>query len=312
VTAPGDRVRLSVVIPCRNGEASLGTQLERLAAQESSEPWEVIVADNGSTDGTAALVAELQRRMPNLRLVDASARVGVNHARNAGARAARGSLLAFCDDDDEAQPGWVAAMTDALLRHEFVAGRLDMDLLNEPWMVAIRGRPQTEGVETVDGRPPYAVGCNLGIRRDVHERIGGFDEDFAGFAEDIDYSWRAHRAGATLHFEPNAVIAYRLKQTLGAMYRQARSYALGYVSLYARHRGGQLPRQRHALLYGVLSWAGILRHVPRSASKQALARFLWQLGWKVGMVEGSVKNRVLLLSVRGLPTPSTTPHDGAA
>jgi GT2 family glycosyltransferase len=203
-------------------------------------------------------------------------------------------------------------MTAALLQHDFVAGRLEMKTLNEPWMLAVRGRPQSEGLTTFEGQPPYAVSCNVGIRRELHERIGGFDEGFAGFAEDIDYSWRAQRAGATLHFAPDAVIAYRLKQTLPATYRQARTYALGYVSLYARYRGRGLPEQRRPLLYGLMSWAGALRHVPRRSSKTAVARFVWALGWKVGMIEGSIKNRVLLLSVRGLPTPTVTTDERQA
>jgi glycosyltransferase involved in cell wall biosynthesis len=303
-------VRLSVVIPTRNGARTLGRQLERLADQEWSEPWEIVVADNGSTDGTAALVERFRERMPNLRRVDAWQQRGINYARNAGANAARGDLLAFCDDDDEVGPGWVAEMGSALARHEFVGGRLDSDALNEPWTVAVRGRPQGDGLVPFDGQPSYTIGCNFGVRRAVHERIGGFDETFIGGSEDADYSWRAQRAGATLHFEPRAVVAYRLKPTLRATFRQARSYGVGYVSLYTKHRVHGLPEPKRVWLYGALSWAGILRHLPWSASKIAVGRFLWQLGWKLGMLEGSIRNRVVLLSARGLPTPRTAPYEG--
>ena len=305
----GSEVRLSIVVPCRNGARTLGAQLTLLAEQEWSEPWEVIVADNGSTDGTRALVERFQDRMPNLRLIDASAQVGINHARNAGARAARGDLLAFCDDDDEVGPDWVATIGSALLRHEFVGGHIDSDTLNEPWMLAVRGRPQSDGLVPFEGQPSYTIGCNFGIRLSLHERIGGFDETFIGGAEDIDYSWRAQRAGATLHYEPRAVVAYRLKSDLSGTFRQARSYGVGYVSLYTKHRAYGLPEPKHVWLYGALSWAGILRHLPRSASKVALGRFLWQLGWKLGLLEGSIRNRFVLLSVRGLPTPRTTPPE---
>ena len=304
---PGESaVRLSVVIPSWNGVRTLGAQLERLAGQEWSEPWEVIVADNGSTDGTAALVERFRERMPNLRLVDASEQRGINYARNAGARAARGELLAFCDDDDEVGPGGVAEMGSALERHEFVGGRLDSDTLNESWMIAVRGRPQANGLVPFDGQPSYTIGCNFGVRRTVHERIGGFDETFVGGSEDTDYSWRAQRAGATLHFDERAVVAYRLKRDLRSTFRQARTYGVGYVSLYKRHRSHGLPEPRRVWLNGVISWAGLVRHLPRSRSKVALGRFLWQLGWKLGMLEGSIHNRVVLLSARGLPTSRTT------
>jgi glycosyltransferase involved in cell wall biosynthesis len=310
LNARGHDVRLSVVIPCRNGAATLAAQLECLAAQDWSEPWEVVVADNGSTDGTAEVVERFRERMPNLRLADASARVGINHARNAGAEAAQGDLLAFCDDDDEVQPGWLAAMGDALLEHELVAGRLDVDRLNDSWVIAVRGRPQSEGLAAFDGQLSYAAGCNLGIRRELHERIGGFDESFLGGAEDVDYSWRAQEAGAALHFQPSALVAYRLKPTLSGTFRQARSYAVGYVSLFARH---ELPRQRHVWIAALVSWAGIVKYLPPAVTRTGRARFLWQLGWKLGLLEGSIKNRLLVLSARGLPVARAgSPEGGPA
>ena len=88
-------MQLSVVIACYNAARTIGGQLESLARQEWSEPWEVIVADNGSTDGSAAIAEQYRSRLPSLRVVDASARRGQAYARNVGAKAARGVALAF-------------------------------------------------------------------------------------------------------------------------------------------------------------------------------------------------------------------------
>jgi glycosyltransferase involved in cell wall biosynthesis len=121
---------VSVIIPVRNGEHVLGPQLEALAAQQVPVAFEVVIADNGSTDGTAALAESFRDRIPLLRVVDASIRPGINVARNAGARAALGELLLFCDADDLVQPGWIAAMWQASRTSPALGGALDEQLLN--------------------------------------------------------------------------------------------------------------------------------------------------------------------------------------
>ena len=65
-------MKLSVVIPCYNEAKTIAAQLEALSQQQWSEPWEVIVTDNGSTDDTVKIVEEYYSQLPNLRLIDAS------------------------------------------------------------------------------------------------------------------------------------------------------------------------------------------------------------------------------------------------
>ena len=117
-----DAVAISIVIPAFNAEKTIDAQLEALSRQSWSGGWEVIVADNGSTDDTAEHVAHWEARLPGFRVVDASARRGAGHARNVGARAARGDYLLFVDADDVVQPGWLASMAEAAGRHPLIAG----------------------------------------------------------------------------------------------------------------------------------------------------------------------------------------------
>jgi glycosyltransferase involved in cell wall biosynthesis len=294
-----DPVRVSVVIPCRNAAGTIGRQLDRLAEQRFDGRWEIIVADNGSTDGSIDVVHSHRARIPHLRLTDASDRVGINHARNRGAAAARGEVLLFCDADDEVQPGWLAAMAEALHEHGLVAGRIDAHRLNESWLVDLRGAAQEEGLPRF-GKLPYAVGANFGVRRALHERIGGFDEDFILGADDVDYAWRLRREGVEPHFEPRAVVAYRYRKSFRALFRTARLYGAETVMLYKKHRHDGLPEQRHPWLLGALTWLGLLARLPIPPTGRALATFAWSLGWKYGMLEGSVRNRVVLLSIRGI------------
>src|SRR3954452_8254427 len=117
--------KLSVGIPCLNAASTLGVQLAALTRQSWPGGWEVIVADNGSTDGSREIVESYRGRLPGLELVDASDRRGQAHARNAGAAAASGDAFLFGDADDEVAPGWLAALGRALAVHEFVACRYD-------------------------------------------------------------------------------------------------------------------------------------------------------------------------------------------
>ena len=123
-------MKLSVIIPCLNAAGTIGAQLDALAVQQWDQPWEVIVADNGSTDRSLAIVERYRYKLPNLRVVDASARRGQPCALNTGAMAAKGDALAFCDADDEVAPGWLPAMGKALSKYDFVACRVDFKKLN--------------------------------------------------------------------------------------------------------------------------------------------------------------------------------------
>src|SRR4051812_28957961 len=95
---------VSVVIPARNAARLLPLQLAALAKQTYAGTWEVVVADHRSADGTARVASEWAARLPCLRVVSVGRRGGANVARNEGARAARGEVLAFCDADDVASP----------------------------------------------------------------------------------------------------------------------------------------------------------------------------------------------------------------
>jgi GT2 family glycosyltransferase len=289
-------MELSVVIACLNGGPTIGEQLDALAAQSISEPWEVIVADNGSRDGSQELVRSYASRFPQLRLIDSSHRRGLSHARNAGAAAASGRSLAFCDQDDRVAAGWLEAMTIALRSHQLVAGRLEHDLLNAPWTIEVRGRPQAQELMTYEpGWPPFAFGCTLGVRKELHDRLGGFDESFDRGSEDADYCWRAQQLGSALVFVPDAATHYRFRDTLSAIYRQARNYGYSEVQFYAKHRALGLPKMRHPLRTGARRWLGTLRAFARARSRGRLGVALWLLGLRIGRLRGSLRCRATLL-----------------
>lgn len=287
-------MQLSIIIPCLNEADTIGIQLEALANQAWSQAWEIIVCDNGSTDGSVAVVEQYRNRLPNLRLVDASGRRGAAYARNVGTLAAAGELLGFCDADDEVAPGWVAAIGEALAKHDFVASCLESTKLNEAWVVKARRCPQQNGLQEFKYPPylPHAAGSGLGVKRSLHEAIGGFDESLVRL-EDTDYCWRLQLAGIDLHFVPNAIIHYRFRHTAPGIYCQAYGYAKHNVILYKKYRSmGMAPLPFCWKAY-LKAWFRLGLKLPQIRQREGLARWLWQFGWRMGHLQGSIKYRIL-------------------
>jgi glycosyltransferase involved in cell wall biosynthesis len=286
-------LKLSVVIPCLNAAATLGVQLTALAGQSWTGEWEVIVADNGSTDGSQGIVESYRDRLPDLKLVDASDRPGQAHARNLGAAAASGDAFLFCDADDEVAPGWLAALGRALGQHDFVACRYDNEKLNPVWVRRTHLNPQKDGLTSYDYPPflPHAGGGGLGVSRRAHEAVRGFDETLPAL-EDTDYCWRLQLTGYQLHFAPEAVVNIRHRGDLGSIYRQGVSYGLHNVLIYERYRSRGMPRL--GWLPGLRKWASLLLRTPLLLlSREGRARWMWQLGWRVGRIQGCFRYKVV-------------------
>jgi GT2 family glycosyltransferase len=286
---------ISVVLPTRNGAETIARQLEALARQSYEDPWELLVADNGSTDETRQVAESFRGRIPELQVVDAAGKPGVPYACNVAFDAARSDLLAICNDDDEVDEGWLAAIRRALSDHDIVAGRMEHDRLNEAWVVAVRGRPQEDRLLywSFGTHLPFGGGATLGVRRPLHERIGGFDEAMTPAGEDMDYCWRAQYAGAELRFAPEAVTHYAFRHRLGEIFGQGRSYGKGNVLVYRKHRPLGLPPVRWQT--AIRAWLEIVRNGLLAFDKVRRGRFVWYLGWRIGMLEYSLKYRTLLL-----------------
>ena len=131
----------SVVLPAHNAAATIGQQLEALADQEGAPSFETIVVANRCTDDTTTIAKSFSSRLPDLSVLIAGDLASASYARNVGAAHARGNVVLFCDADDEVQPDWVAAMTEALEVHDVVGGAIvPMDGSPE-WVVKHFGPP---------------------------------------------------------------------------------------------------------------------------------------------------------------------------
>jgi Glycosyltransferases involved in cell wall biogenesis len=170
---------VSVIVPCYNAAAHLGDALDALAAQDHPQ-IEVIVVDDGSTDGTAALA----RRRPQVRLV-CQANAGPSAARNAGIGIASGEFLTFCDADDLFRPHKVRVQAEFLQENPHVGCVL---VHHETFFAEGTERPawltEDEGVQ-----PQSAM-----VRRRVIDTVGGFNPEYR-LTEGLEWLSRMRDAG---------------------------------------------------------------------------------------------------------------------
>jgi glycosyltransferase involved in cell wall biosynthesis len=283
---------VSVVVPVRNCAELLVEQLEALARQTYAGAWEIVVADNGSTDASAAVANQWAERLPQLRVVDASSRPGAAHARNVGASQARGDLLAFCDADDVVSDGWLSALVDALADADVVAGAIDTDRLNDA--LTRRWRPFTVGAVPVShGWLPYGLSANVGFRRPVFQQLEGFREDYR-VGEDVEISWRAQLRGLRFTYAPDAVVHYRFRTGLRAMLRQYVGYGTIGPQLYRDFRDTGMPASGVGASLGL--WTRLVALLPIAIwSPRARGDVLRRLAFRLGRLRGSVQTHVLYL-----------------
>lgn len=279
----GASPRISVIVPVHNGMPWLEHQLRALSAQEVPVAWEVVVADNGSDDGTASCVRGWSERDPRIHLVDASARRGAAAARNIGVRTARGGLLAFCDADDVVRPGWVASMWRGLADADLVAGVFDFGALD--------GTPSRIPVPAATrqlGFLPFGLGANLAVPRDVFERVHGFDEALSP-EEDVDLCWRLQLAGDRFAVANDAIVEKRERPPGLPTFRGAWAYGRCGPRLYQRYRSRGMQRD---LARAGKAWIWLVATVPTLVLRSRRRQWVRTFAIRSGRLAGSIHLRV--------------------
>lgn len=195
---------ISIIVPHYNDLGNLRHCLEALKRQTlAAARFEVIVADNGSADGIAAVT---QVAGDFARVVFTLKR-GAGLARNAGAEVARGDVLAFTDSDCRPDPEWLENGINALRGFDFVGGRMRVTSEHED------RRTPVEAYEAVFAfnneryvrTRGFTVTANLLMERKVFDAVGGFR---AGVSEDVEWCRRATRAGFRLGYASEAIISH--------------------------------------------------------------------------------------------------------
>jgi glycosyltransferase involved in cell wall biosynthesis len=217
------RFPVSVVVPVRDEEATIGPLLDSLAVQVRA-PDEIVVVDGGSRDQTPALVARRAAADPRVRLVRAEdAFPGVG--RNLGVAAARHDVIAFTDAGIRVDPRWLLELCRPMEDRpavDVVYGHLEPvtdSLFSE--CAALAYVPAPREVAGVRIRAPFIVCCLL--RRAVWAGVGGFPPYRAG--EDLIFMEAVARSGATIAYAPAAVVHWRLAPGWRATFRRFATYS---------------------------------------------------------------------------------------
>jgi glycosyltransferase involved in cell wall biosynthesis len=275
---------ISVIIPVRNAMPWLEQQLQALVDQEFDQRWEVVVADNGSTDQSRLTAETWSQKHEQIRWIDASAVRGPAAARNAGAEQALGDLLAFCDADDVVRPGWLASCASALETADVVAGIFDFRSLN-----GLPDAPPVPAVMTQFPFLPAGLGANLAVRRHPFESVGGFSEALAT-GEDIDLCWRLQIQGYRFVTDQGAVVSKRDRTGFWEVFRQGYGFGRGGVVLYRKHRAAGARRN---VAGAASSWLWLLLHLPVLTDAGG-RRNQWAraAGMRSGRLWGSLTERV--------------------
>ncbi len=283
---------ISVVLPVRNGEVHLAEQLDALSAQTYRGRWELLVVDNGCTDRSLEIVERSGARLPEVRIVDARDRRGLNFARNRGASAARGDLLAFCDADDVVSPTWLAALAEAASNADLVSGLNRAEKLNDSLTRAWRPVPSEVSLVPKHGFLPHASGGNCAVWRDVVDQVA-WDTTFMFGSSDIEFSWRVQLAGYRLALASDAVLHRRFRAGLPAMMRQYYAYGKSDAQLYRRFRNEGMARS--SVRDAARSWRRLLLTLNDLASEPSRGHWLRQAARHYGRAVGSLRWRVLFL-----------------
>jgi glycosyltransferase involved in cell wall biosynthesis len=288
---------VSVVVPTLNEAAKIGALLESVHAQ-TYPISEVVIADGGSTDGTRELIAADRR----VTLVD-NPRRHAAAGRNAGLNRCTSDWVLFTDGDCRPDPDWAAGLMAAARGADVVAvgGRVIVEprtvfekvcaqvLLDVILRHGAGSRPVS--AKNMDGA---LVTANCGYRRDILRRVGGFDERFSNFGEDIDLMFRVLdlQAGTVQHTD-DAVVITDMPASFAATLSKWRQYGMASSHLHKyHHRESSIDIDLYRHMFR------LMRQAARTSGDTRAEAFVGavQLASHIaGKLEGSVRLRTVNL-----------------
>lgn len=219
---------ISVVVPTYNQAHRLPALFEALEAQQLDQRFEVILADDASSDSTPEVVRVWQEKsLPFARVYERLPdNGGPGRARNAGARVARGRIVAFTDSDCRPHADWLLALSTALDANATIVGAGGRVLPAQEnvfshYLTYLRVLEPPE-------HAPYLVTCNAAYLREDFWAAGGFPEDIGvPGGEDIELSIKIWKRGGRFRYVPEAVVVHEHRDTFRSYARTWRNYGYG-------------------------------------------------------------------------------------
>jgi glycosyltransferase involved in cell wall biosynthesis len=224
--------RVSVVVCSYNAERTMDACLASLEKLNYPD-YEVIVVNDGSTDRTLAIA----EKYGTCKIISQENK-GLSAARNVGAEAATGEIVAYTDSDCIADPDWLTYLVAKMESAGLVAcGGPNFPPPEDnliPSVVAVSPGGPTH-VLVSDDVAEHIAGCNMAFRRDILLGLGGFDPVYRAAGDDVDICWRFQDAGYTIGFSPSAVVWHWRRNTVQAYLNQQRGYGKAEALVYSKH-----------------------------------------------------------------------------
>jgi len=252
--APLPRVpKVSVIVCGYNGASTLEACLQSLKRIDYPD-YEVVVVDDGSTDNTQ----EILKAHPWVNAIHQTNH-GLSYARNVGAWAAKGEILAYTDSDCMADPDWLYYLVGTLLSGDYAGvGGPNISPPAQNWhqacVAAAPGGPSH--VLLTDVVAEHIPGCNMAFHRWAFDKIGGFDPEYRKAGDDVDFCWRLQQEGEVIAFSPSAIVWHYRRFTLKAFRKQQEGYG----------EAESLLRFKHLVFFGptgTAKWKGQVYGAPR-------------------------------------------------
>ncbi len=223
----GKQIVASIIIPVFNKLDLTKQCLVKLAEVTHGVEYEVIIVDNASSDGTAEFLSQLGG---DVQIIRNSENLGFAKGCNQGAKAAKGRYLVFLNNDTIPLDGWLQAMVEEVEQHPDVAV-VGSKLLYEDGTIQHAGvgfsrifftpyhlyRMARADMPAVNYRREFqcVTGACMLIRREVFEKVGGFDEGYRNGFEDVDLCLKVGEEGWKIVYQPTSVVYHLESQTQG-------------------------------------------------------------------------------------------------
>ncbi len=272
--------KISVVVSTLNGAATLRDTLVGLEQLDYPD-YEVIVVNDGSTDGTPQIASEYQVRLITTK------NQGLSAARNVGIRAAAGEIVAFIDDDAYPEIHWLRFLALAFLEGKYVGvGGPNLPPPDDGWMAdAVANAPGGPNpVLLSDTVAEHIPGCNMAFRKDALEAIGGFDSRFRSAGDDVDVCWRLRDRGGLLGYSAAAVVWHHRRRSIRRFWRQQVGYGKA-EALLERKWPSRYSR------VGQLSWIGRIYGKGVSVDLSSLGGRVYQGVWGTAPFQSLYESR---------------------
>jgi glycosyltransferase involved in cell wall biosynthesis len=238
---------VSVVVPTYNRKGYLRECLNALTDQSyPAGDYEVIVVDDGSTDGTGSFLKDYSTGKNFLRFFS-QPNLGPSAARNLGIEKSKGEIICFVDDDCIADKNWIGSLAETYADPQVggAGGKIiakDVDSLCSKYVEASRFFDNENNAEV------FIAGLNSSYRRQALCAIGGFDPFFR-FSEDVDIGTRIRISGYKLRYVPDAIVFHNHRAGFQAVIRQIYCYGRGYASLHKKYPKNFYPGKRILRLF---------------------------------------------------------------